>query len=266
MADPVLYQQTGCVATLTLNRPELRNPVTDLDLVEALEAACTRINRDPTVRTVILTGAGEAFCSGGNTRAMRDRQGMFAGPPTQLREGYRHGVQRVTRAVHGLEVPTIAAVNGAAMGAGCDLALMCDLRVASDNAKFAESFVRMGLVPGDGGAWLLPRVVGYSRACQMAFTGAAVDAATALAWGLVSEVVPAAELLDAARALAARIARNPPAALRMTKMLLREAQTGRLDTLLELSAAAQALVHQTEDHDEAVTAFFEKRKPEFTGR
>lgn len=266
MAPPVLFEQTGCVVTLTLNRPKSRNPITDAEMVDALEGACTRINRDPTVRCVILTGAGQAFCSGGNMRAMRDREGMFAGAPVQLREGYRHGVQRVTRAVHGLEVPSIAAVNGPAIGAGCDLALMCDLRIASDAARFAESFVRMGLVPGDGGAWLLPRIVGYSRACQMAFTGAAVDAATALEWGLVSEVVPADALLEAARTLAARIARNPPSALRLTKMLLREAQTGRLDTVLELSAAAQALVHQTEDHEEAVSAFFGKRKPVFSGR
>lgn len=266
MGDPVLYEQTGCVVTLTLNRAKSRNPITDHDMVDALEDSCTRINRDPGVRAVILTGAGEAFCSGGNMRAMRDREGMFAGTPVQLRDGYRHGVQRVTRAVHGLEVPSIAAVNGPAIGAGCDLALMCDLRIASESARFAESFVRMGLVPGDGGAWLLPRVVGYSRACQMAFTGAAVDAATAREWGLVSEVLPADDLLGAARTLAARIARNPPGALRLTKMLLREAQTGRLDTVLELSAAAQALVHQTEDHEEAVTAFFGKRKPAFSGR
>lgn len=266
MSAPLLIEQTDSIVTLTLNRPDLRNPITDLDMVEAVEQACVRINRDPAVRVVILTGSGDGFCSGGNMNHMRDREGMFAGAPTELREGYRHGVQRVTRAVYGLEVPTVAAVNGPAIGAGCDLALMCDLRIASETAIFAESFVRMGLIPGDGGAWLLPRAVGLSRACEMAFTGDRVDAKTALEWGLVSRVVPQDTLQDEARVMAARIAKNPPAALRMTKMLIRQALVTPLDTLLELSAAAQALVHQTRDHGEAVTAFFEKRKSVFTGQ
>lgn len=177
---------------------------------------------------------------------------MFAGSPAQLRENYRRGIQRIPLALYNLEVPTIAAVNGAAIGAGCDLACMCDIRIASDKAVFAESFVKLGIIPGDGGAWLLQRIVGMSKACEMSFTGNVVDAREALACGLVSRIVPAETLLDEAHALAAQIAANPSHALRMSKRLIREAQSARLDTSLELAAALQALSHNTEDHAIAV--------------
>ena len=142
---------------------------------------------------------------------------------------------------------------------------MCDLRIAGESAKFAESFVKVGIVPGDGGAWLLPRVVGYSKACEMAFTGDMLDASEALACGLVSRVVPDAELMNEARKLAAKIAANPPHAVRMAKRLLMEGRHTRLDTLLEMSATMQALAHTTADHREAAQAFLEKRRPNFTG-
>lgn len=265
MSEPLLVERDGHVATLTLNRPETRNPISDADMVEALESACHDINGDLAIRAVILTGAGSGFSSGGNVKHMRDKIGMFGGSPSQLRDGYRRGIQRIPLALYELEVPTIAAVNGAAIGAGCDLACMCDMRVASDRAVFAESFVKVGIIPGDGGAWLLPRVVGLSRACEMAFTGDPISAETALAWGLVSQVVPPEELMAAARALAGRVAANPPGVLRMTKRLIREGQHQRLDSLLELSAAMQALAHHTDDHSEAVAALLEKRAPEFRG-
>ena len=177
-----------------------------------------------------------------------------------VRENYRNGIQRIPLAFYRLDVPTIAAVNGPAIGAGCDLACMADIRIASDKASFAESFVKLGLIPGDGGAWLLQRVVGYAKAAEMSFTGDLLDAQQALAIGLVSKVVPAASLLDEARALAERMAANPGQALRMTKRLMREAQTSRLDTVLELSAAYQALTHTSEEHDAAVAAFLDRKK------
>jgi enoyl-CoA hydratase/carnithine racemase len=139
------------------------------------------------------------------------------------------------------------------------------MRIAAESARFAESFVKVGIVPGDGGAWLLPRVVGYSKACEMAFTGDMLNAQEALACGLVSRVVPDAELLEAAKALADRIAVNPPYAVRMAKRLLIEGRHSRLDTLLELSSSLQALTHATADHREAVSAFLEKRRPDFKG-
>lgn len=266
MTEPLLIERDGHIVTWTLNDPDARNPVSDDAVIEAIEAAVAAVNRDDTVRVAILTGAGSAFSSGGNVKHMRDKEGMFGGTPSEQRQGYRHGIQRIPRALYHCEIPTIAAVNGPAIGAGCDVTMMCDLRVASTRAVFAESFVKVGLIPGDGGAWLLPRIVGMARATEMAFTGEAIDAQTALAWGMVSSVVEPDELLPAARALAGRIAANPPQALRMTKKLLREGQHQSLDALLELSAAMQTIAHSTADHHEAVAAMLDKRPPEFTGR
>jgi len=209
---------------------------------------------------VILTGAGTAFSAGGNVKDMRDKRGIASGSPYAIAQSYQTGIQRIPLALHQLEVPTIAAVNGPAVGAGCDLACMCDIRIASENARFAESFVKLGIVPGDGGAWLLQRAVGYQRAAELSFTGDMIDAQTALAIGLVTRVVPHDLLMPNARELATRIAANSGPALRMAKRLLRQAQTARLDETLQLSAALQALAHHTPEHDQAVAAFFEQRK------
>jgi enoyl-CoA hydratase/carnithine racemase len=218
------------------------------------------------VRAAIITGSGSAFSSGGNVKHMQNREGMFGGSPAEIRQGYRHGIQRIPLALYHCEIPTIAAVNGPAIGAGCDLSLMCDMRIASTAAVFAESFVKVGLVPGDGGAWFLPQAIGMARASEMAFTGDAIDAAKALEWGLVSQVTEPDQLLPAARALADRVAVNPPQVLRMTKKLLREGRQHSLESLLELSAAMQALAHHTADHHEAVGAMLERRTPNFTGQ
>ena len=265
MSNVVLYEQREAVVTLTLNKHETRNAISEDEMVNAIVAACDQINADPSVRVVILTGAGSAFSSGGNVKDMKDKVGMFGGTATEIRDGYRQGIQRIPLAIDALEVPIIAAVNGAAIGAGCDLAMMCDLRIASEKALFAESFVKVGLIPGDGGAWFLPRAIGQARANEMSFTGEPVNAETALAWGIVSQVVAPDGLMDAARALAARVAANPPHALRMTKKLLKESRKADLPSILEMSAGLQALAHQTEDHAEAVDAILEKRTPVFKG-
>jgi enoyl-CoA hydratase/carnithine racemase len=262
MSQFLLYEQEGGIVTLTMNQPEARNPLTGNTAVEEFVAACARITADPGVKVVVITGAGSAFCSGGNVKDMR-RFEEQAIPATHIRDEYRGGIQRLPLALYNLEVPTIAAINGPAIGAGCDLACMCDMRIAASTAKFAESFVKLGIVPGDGGAWLLPRVVGMSKAAEMSFTGEAIDAQEALRCGLVSQVVEPDQLLGAANALARRIAANPGPALRLTKKLLREGQHLRLDSLLELSAAFQALAHKTPQHQEAVHAFIEKRPPNF---
>ena len=266
MSDYVTYEQDGPIVTLTLNAPEKRNAISTFADCDAVIEAVRRVNRDRTVRCVILTGAGTAFCAGGDLKAMRDRKGIIEGSHADLRENYRRGVQAMAAALYDCDAPTIAAVNGPAIGLGLDVACMCDIRIASDNARFAESFIKVGIVPGDGGAWLLPRVVGMSVACEMSFTGDLLDANAAKEVRLVSRVVPHEELMPAARALAGRIAANPPEMVRMTKRLLREGQHTRLSTLLEMSAAFQALAHSTEDHKEAVNAMLEKRKPTFTGR
>jgi enoyl-CoA hydratase/carnithine racemase len=263
LSDILLYEQSDGIATITINRPEIRNAISDPEMIDALIAAADRINADRSVRVAILTGAGSAFSSGGNVKAMRARLHHVSAEPLETRHHYRDGIQKMALALCGVEVPLIAAVNGPAIGAGNDVACMCDIRIAADTAVFAESFVKIGIIPGDGGAWLLPRVVGLSRACEMAFTGEPIDAQTALAWGLVSRVVPAAQLMDTARDLARRIAANPGYALRMTKRLIKEGQHTRLDTLLELSAGFQSLAHLGADHREALDALLEKRAPRF---
>ncbi|MDB5929909.1 MAG: Enoyl-CoA hydratase/isomerase, partial [Polaromonas sp.] len=222
--SPLLLARHGPVAVLTLNRPQTRNALSGEAMFAAFESCFAQLNADRSIRAAILTGSGSAFCSGGNVAEMRDKTGMFAGGAEAVTEGYRRGIQRIPRAFQMLEVPIIAAVNGPAIGAGCDLASMCDIRIASELARFAESFVKLGIIPGDGGCWLLPRIVGASRAAEMALTGDAIDAAEALRIGLVSRVVAPAELLPQALALAGRIAANPPQVLRWTKQLLRQAQ------------------------------------------
>ncbi len=267
MADAVLYEagEDGIV-TLTLNRPEMRNPISDMEMIEALLGAIDRLDCDPNARVAILTGAGKGFSSGGNIQEMKPGGALNTGSPVQTRANYRNGIQRLPVAFAKLDVPVIAAVNGAAIGAGCDLTCMCDLRIAGKSARFAESFVKLGLIAGDGGSWLLPRVIGWSKAAEMALTGDMIDAEEALACGLVSQVVPDEDLMATARALAARIAANPTHAVRMTKRLLWEGRRVDLPSLLEMASGMQAAAHMTADHAEAVDAFLEKRNPLFRGK
>ncbi|WP_411976027.1 crotonase/enoyl-CoA hydratase family protein [Sulfitobacter faviae] len=256
------YEQDGGIVTLTMNDPDRRNPLTGNSAVEEFLEAADRIEKDASVRVVIVTGSGKAFSAGGDVKDMKKYEDDTL-RPISIRTEYQQGIQRLTLAMYNLEVPMIAAVNGYAIGAGCDLTCMCDIRIAGESAKFAESFIKVGLIPGDGGAWLLPRVVGMSKAAEMAFTGEMLDANAALACGLVSRVVPDDQLLAEVGALAAKIAANPGPTLRMTKRLLKEGQVTRLSSLLELSASYQALAHKTAEHAEAVNAFIDKRKPEF---
>lgn len=263
----ILKEQRGDgIVSLTLNSPETRNAISELPMIDALLDALQELNSDPAVRVIILTGAGKAFSSGGNIKKMGPGQGLADHKPSSTRQNYKNGIQRIPLVMEALEVPVVAAINGAAIGAGCDLGLMCDLRIAGRSAMFAESFVKLGIIPGDGGAWLLPRVVGFSKACEMALTGDPVDAEEALRIGLVSQVVDDEALMEAATALARRIARNPAQAVRMTKRILRQASHLHLSEALELSAAFQALAHTTDDHREALSAMLEKRQSTFTGQ
>jgi enoyl-CoA hydratase/carnithine racemase len=255
------FRKEEAVAYLTLNDPDTRNALSGEAMFSAFEESVSRINRDFSVRVVILTGYGTTFCSGGNLTEMRDKKGMFSGTAQEITNQYRMGIQRVPRALWQLDVPLIGAINGPAVGAGCDLACVCDIRLASEKARFAESYVKLGIVPGFGGAWLLARAVGYSRAAKMAFTGEPLEAHTALAAGLVSKVVLHKNLMAEATTLAAAIAENPPQALRWTKRLLREAQSSTLEMILELSAAYQGMAHHTADHEEAIAAMVAKRSP-----
>lgn len=256
----VTATRQGPVLTLTLNRPERRNAIGEFSECEDIINACAAANADRSVAVVILTGAGTAFSAGGDLKRIRERSGILEGSNgVEIRDAYRRGVQRVQQAIYGLEVPAIAAVNGPALGLGCDLACACDIRIAGDKAIFASTFVRLGLVPGDGGAWLLPRAVGASRAAEMCFTGRNLSAAEALEAGLVSRVVPNGELLATAQALAEEIAANSGPAVRLAKRLLREADHARFDTVLEMSAAFQALCHETPEHHQALDALLARR-------
>lgn len=252
MTAPLHVQSDGPVQVWTIALPDVGNAITGKDIIAAFEDNVDAVNADNAVGAVILTGAGKIFSAGGNVKEMADRQGMFGLEAIDQRRAYIDGIQRIPRALGRLEVPLIAAVNGAAIGAGCDLAMMCDIRIASERASFAESFVQLGLIPGDGGTWFLPRAIGYARAAELTFTGERIDAATALEWGLVSRVVPHDDLLSEAQALADRIAVNPPRALRMAKRLLQESVTGSLESTLSMAAAMQPLAHHDVEHQRRI--------------
>lgn len=250
--DPLVIRTVDAVQTWTINLPHVGNAVSGKEFITAFEAAVDGANTDVAVRAITLTGEGKIFSAGGNVKEMADRQGMFGLDAIAQRHAYVDGIQRIPRALARLEVPIIAAVNGPAIGAGCDLAAMCDLRVASDRASFAESFVQIGIVPGDGGTWFLQRAIGYERAAEMTLTGDRIDAATAYEWGLVNRVVPHDELILAAGELASRIAKNPSHTLRMAKRLLQESRTGLLESTLGMAAAMQPLAHRDPEHEERI--------------
>lgn len=262
----IRIDQVGRVAVLTLNRPESGNTVTEPAMIDELERGVGGLQSGGETSVMIVTGRDKIFSAGGDVKAMRDRTGMFAGEPVEVYENYRNSVQRITRLMAGLDLVTIAAVNGHAIGAGCDLAVMCDLRIAAKKARFSQAFVNLGLVPGDGGAWFLARAVPRHVAAELVFTGKRIDGEEAFRLGLVNEVVEDDELLDRARELAAEIASKPPAALRLSKRLLNRASEVSLPEFLDISAAYQSFLHQTEDHHEALAALFEKRPGKFKGR
>jgi 2-(1,2-epoxy-1,2-dihydrophenyl)acetyl-CoA isomerase len=255
----LLVDRADGIATITMNRPEARNAL-DLTMREEMLGALDEIERDPVVRVVLLTGAGGHFSAGGDVKSMQKKHTAAEG---------RARVEMLNRFVLRLfnfSKPTIAMVDGFAVGAGCNIALGCDMIVASDRAKFGEVFLKIGLVPDGGGTWLLQRLVGLAKAKEMVLTAEIIDAAEALRIGLVNRVVPAAELESATRALAARIAAGPPLAATLAKLLLNRAATMDLAAALEGEAFGQSNAITSEDHAEGVRAFLEKRAPKFQGR
>ncbi len=256
----IIFEQKGNIAIVTLNRPDVRNTVTEKEIIAEIVDACQRVQEDCSISVMILTAAGTAFSAGGNVKDMYNKVGTFAGDPDQVRDGYRQGIQRIPLAFQRLDVPTIAAVNGPAIGAGCDLTCMCDIRIASDKARFGETFASVGLIPGDGGTFLLPRLIGYSKAMELAFTCRVIDAAEALRLGLVSEVVPPDRLLARSLEIAAEIAKQPGRILRLAKRLFSLTQGKSLEETLEISASFQALCHHAPEHMQALEAFFARQK------
>lgn len=255
MSDPVVVGVDSGIVSITLNRPETRNTLTGEHMLEALLDAIRTSEDDPEVAVMVITGAGSAFSAGGDVRAMARREGLFAGSPAEIAEGYRTTIQQLTVAMLRTDLVTIAAVNGPAVGAGFDLALGCDLRLGSTQARFAHTFVDLGIIPGDGGAWLLPRVVGWQRASELAFTARMIDAAEAKSIGVLLDVLPPDRLLPETMDLARSIASKPHHSLRLTKRLLRHARTTDLDEFLDLTAAFQALAHHEPQHLEAVDRY-----------
>jgi enoyl-CoA hydratase/carnithine racemase len=256
----LIVERSGAIATITLNRPEARNAL-DITMRQELLGALEEIERDTAARVLVLTGAGGHFCAGGDVKAMRERRTTAV----QARERVSMLNRFIVRFV-AFPLPTIAMVEGFAVGAGCNLALCCDLVVASEGAKFGEVFARIGLVPDGGGTYLLSRLVGLARAKELIFTADIIDAAEALRLGMINRVGPAAELPAATRALAEKIAAGPPLALRMAKDLVNRAASSDLETALNLEAFAQGMASTSDDHQEGVAAFFEKRRPIFHGR
>lgn len=256
----VRYDIDGFVATVTMDSPQTRNGISRV-MTDGIVEALSRADADVSVRCVVLTGSGTAFCAGGDLRKMRDKVEHFAGDPVEIRRTYVNGVQRLARLFDTIEVPIIAAVNGPAMGAGLDLAMMCDMRLCAESAIFAESFVRLGLVSAAGGTWFLARHLPAAVVAELVLTGDTIDAADALRLGIVSRVMPDAELATATKGLAARIARHAPEAVRLNKRLLRIASRADLATTLDLAASMQGGIQHTLDHDEAIAAALDKRDP-----
>lgn len=255
----LLEERQGAVALLRLNRPEALNAL-DRALVAALGDALERVTADPSVRAVVLTGEGGAFCSGADLKeALRDLDGG-----DRLAERLA-AFQRNVRLIAGAKQPVIAAVDGAAVGFGADLALACDLRLLSERAYFEEKFVGIGLMPDGGGTFQLPRLLGLGRALELLLLGERVDAARAVELGLGLRVVAPGELVEQALALAARLAEGPPLALARIKRATRQSLVGTLDDALEREAQGQAELLASADLREGILAFKEKRKPRFSG-
>lgn len=253
-----LLELDGRIATLTLNRHDVRNALTGTRLIDDIVNIAGWVNRCEDVSVLVITGAGSAFSAGGNVKDMATRGGDFAGDVAECAERYRHGIQQIPLAMQQIEIPVIAAVNGPAIGAGFDLANMADIRIASSKAKFGETFLNLGIIPGDGGAWFMQRLIGYQQAFELTLSGRIVDAEEARTLGIVLEVVEPEQLLAHARALAERMAAQPPKALRLTKRLMKMAQRMELKDFLDLCATFQGICHNEPEHLEAVQRMLSK--------
>ena len=262
MSKSVLYEQDDRIVKITLNRPDTRNALSG-DIIEGLVEYIKKADKDKDVGCVILTGAGKSFSSGGNLQEIKDMTTKDQMTQAQLEDWYRFGIQKIPLTMNSIDVPVVAAVNGHAIGAGNDLCTMCDIRIAGEDAKFSESFLRIGIIPGDGGSWFLPKIIGLARANEMILTCEVLDANKALDWGLVSKVVPNENLIVEAQQLAKKIASQPPEASRRAKRLLRMSQNVPLQDALEMAASQQSMLQQLDDHREAIDALLEKRKPNY---
>ncbi len=265
--EQIIFEKSEGIATITLNRPERMNAFTG-QMLDEWYAALLDAHTDREVKAIIVTGSGRGFCAGvdlgggGGARTLMERGTTLV----ENRNFLRDSVQRIPRLAALLDKPYIAAVNGAAVGAGMDMASVCDMRFAADTARFGMTYVRMGLVPGDGGAYYLPRIVGTARALDLIWTGRLIDAQEALAMGYVSAVVPADQLIEHTREYARRLVQGPAVAIQLSKRLVYRSQEVDVDAALELAQQAMFIAQSTEDALEGPRAFMEKRAAQFKGR
>lgn len=262
MSEHLKFAVSDHVATITLDRQEKLNAFTP-DMLEAWLEALDRCQSDPDIRVVIITGAGRAFTTGGDVGGFEQSASKSA---AEIKHHVANGVQRLPRKIAEMDKPVIAALNGLATGGGLDIALACDIRFAAQSAKFAETYVRMGMIPGVGGAYLLPRIVGTAKALEMFWSADFVEAAEAERIGLVNKVFPDAELMEKTTEFARRVAQGAPLAVQLIKRIMRMGMDKDLSTALEIVAANLPIVRSSQDHQEAIAAFKEKRKPEFKGK
>jgi enoyl-CoA hydratase/carnithine racemase len=256
----IKFSQQDNIATIALNDPATRNAITDPLLLEEVKTALESIQNDQAISVCILTGEGKGFSSGGNVKDMLKREKMFAGNPLELQNNYRNGIHSLSKLLYSIEIPVIAAVNGAAAGAGFDLALLCDLRIGSEKATFSSSFLNLAVIPGDGGAWLLRKTVGAQRAAELVLTGRTVKAEEALEMGLLLKVVKSEELMPSALELAKVIAGKSRETLVIAKRLLKSTDSLGYEDHLNLCSANQAMLHHAAPHQEALERFFDKAK------
>jgi enoyl-CoA hydratase/carnithine racemase len=254
------------VATLTFQRDDVRNALTGTHLGEDIARTVKWANHSPEVSVLILTGAGKAFSAGGNVKEMQERKGLFSGSALEIQDKYRRSIQQISLAVHKAEIPVIAAVNGPAIGAGMDLACMCDFRIGSRHARLGQTFINLGIIPGAGGVWFLQRSIGYQKTAELALSGRLIEAEEALQMGIFLEIVEPEVLSSRAMEFAAQFAKKPPLTLRLIKRLLKQSERQNLEDYLDFCACFQGMSHHTEDHLEAMAAFFEKKPPRYQGK
>lgn len=260
--DSILVQDKGSVRTITLNQPDTYNAFSEA-MLASLSKAVRAAAKDKSVRCLVLTGAGKAFCSGQDLGEVKER--YTSDEPIELGNHLRNYYNPTVLSLRTMEKPTIAAVNGVAAGAGASLALMCDMRIAADTASFIQAFIKVGVVPDSGSTFMLPRLIGLSRALELACTGRKVESEEALRIGLVNQVVPSADLATTAAEFAAKLAALPTKAIGLTKRAMNNAWNADLATQLDYEAMLQTTAGRTHDHREGVVAFLEKRKPVFKG-
>lgn len=243
---------------ITLNHPEKMNAIS-YEMIDSLTSTLFKAEMNPAVKVIVIRGEGKAFSAGGDVQAMKDKSGMFQGDSNELRMRYMQGIQKIPKCMEDLSKPIIAMVNGAAVGAGCDLAMMCDLRIGCEESRFGETFAKLGLVPGDGGTFFLTRIVGFSKAMQMTMTAEIIQGKKAFDFGLMNYFVETADLEKETAALATKIASLPAVAVQMAKKSLKAAYRHDLQVNLDLLAAFQGIAQRTPDHENAVNAFFDKK-------